>query len=439
MHRRLLTKNLYKKLPETPGVYIFWQNKTPIYIGKAKNLKSRVSSYFSTNLGPKTSRMISDSNYFSYIKVISELESLLLESTLIRKFKPKFNSASKDDKHPLYIEITKEKFPRVITSRKSDQVSFGPFPSATNVRLVLRMLRRVFPYADHKISKRPCLYSHMGLCNPCPSTIENIKDTKKKQNLMRVYKRNVRFIKAVLSGKSDQVRKILVSEMNAFSKNELFEEAASVREQIRKLDYITQPIIPPENFLENPNFETDVRLQEMQMIKNILSPFITFNKIFSRVECFDISHISGSFSTASMVTFIDGEKDTSFYRHFKIRQTKGSSDFDSMKEVAKRRIKNLEAWGRPDLIIVDGGRAQVSAFSVSLKKLSIPVVGLAKGEEKLVVPVHDRGARAYKEIKPVGPALRLVTRIRDEAHRFARRYHYKLVKNSLIPRTVDNT
>ncbi|MCH7641154.1 GIY-YIG nuclease family protein, partial [Patescibacteria group bacterium] len=168
-----------RKLPEAAGVYIFInRDGEPIYVGKAKNLRARVRSYFSTNLSTKTKEMINEAKTFTTILVGSELEAILLEARLVRKYQTKYNSALKDDKHPIYIRITDETYPRVLTARKVDEnpldggknsAFLGPFPSTSNVRSVLRLLRRIFPYAQHKLGKRACLYSQMGLCNPCPN------------------------------------------------------------------------------------------------------------------------------------------------------------------------------------------------------------------------------------------------------------------------------
>ena len=174
------SKKILQNLPEAAGVYIFYLENRPIYIGKAVNLKSRVSSYFGVNLAPKTAKMVSEAEELGFIKVTSEIDSLLLEAKLVHDLKPRYNATLKDDKHPLYIRITKEKYPRIVTARKIEEKEpnlafYGPFPSSWAVRSVLRMLRRIFPYSEHKLGRRPCLYSHIGLCEPCPSFIEKLK------------------------------------------------------------------------------------------------------------------------------------------------------------------------------------------------------------------------------------------------------------------------
>lgn len=429
-------KKKIKDFPQDSGVYIFWLKKTPLYIGKAKNLRARVESYFAQNLAPKTSRMVSESERLSFIRVDSELEALLLEATLIKKYQPRYNSAAKDDKHPLYIKITKEKYPRIITARKIDESQsssfFGPFPSSSNVRSVLRMLRRIFPYSDHKLGKRGCLYSQLGECNPCPNEIEKEKDEGIKKGLRRKYLENIRMIKNVLSRKILKVERELEGRMQKASEEEKYEEATLIREQIRKLAYITQPIIPSEYFLENPNLFEDIRKKELGELKTMLAKEGIKAKALTRIECYDVAHLGGVSPTASMVTFIDGEADKNYYRHFRIRNLKGMDDIASLTEVAKRRVKYLLSWGKPNLIVVDGGRTQVSAFYQVFGSFNIPVVGLAKRFETLVIP-RTRERLTFKEVRlRSGPVLNLLQRMRDEAHRFARRYHHKLIQKSLL-------
>ena len=447
-----LSPRFYLDLPENPGVYIYFKDKTPIYIGKAINLKKRVASYFRLTLEVKTKRMIEEADAISYIKVVSELEALLLEARLIRKYMPHYNIAAKDDKHPLYIIITKEKYPRVLAVRKLITnnykliASFGPFPASNTVRSVLRMIRRIFPYSDHKQGTRGCLYSHIGLCDPCPNDI--VQSTERGHHfvgkvLRKKYLGNIKHIKSILSGKFQGVKTDLVREMKNLSKEQRFEEAGEIRNKVRNLDYITQPQMPTEFYMQNPNLYEDVRKKELSEFLKILNSYILNLKSLARIECFDIAHLAGSSPTASMVTFIDGVADKTFYRHFKIKKAKGGDDYDSMREVAKRRVRHLGVptsllqlrsglrgvnWGRPNLIIVDGGEGQVKAFTSILysNEVNIPVVGIAKNPDRLVV--------GDQKIKLQGGPLQLVSRIRDEAHRFARRYHHKLVSRELIPK-----
>ncbi len=437
---------VYKKLPETAGIYVFFKKSVPIYIGKAINLKHRVSSYFDLDLEPKTGRMVRNADCLSFIKVTGELEALLLEAKLIRTYMPQYNIIAKDDKHPLYIAITKEKYPRVISVRKLIasgyllKASYGPFPSSRNVRSVLKMLRRVINYSDHKLGKKPCLYSQIGLCNPCPSQIEMTNDKLQMTNLRGQYLRNIRNLKSILDGKIEKVQKNLEKEMAFYSDSNDFENAAIIRDQIKRLEYITKPQIPTESFLKNPNLYEDIRKKELKDLAQIIGkiPRLQYKSTpgveeLKRIECFDIAHLAATFPAASMVTFINGEAEKKFYRHFRVRQKKGNSDVDSLKEVIKRRLNHINDWGKPDLIIVDGGKPQAGIFFWELTKVKIPVIGIAKRFETLVFPIKIDGTLTFKEYKlPKGPALNLVARMRDEAHRFARRYHHKLISKSII-------
>lgn len=423
-----ISKDKFLKLPQVPGVYIFRKNGRPIYIGKSINLKSRLNSYLLVNVGLKTRRMIDEAESVDYIKVNSELESLLLESDLIKKFKPKYNIVLKDDKHALYIAITNEDFPRVLPVRSLDtinleiMVSFGPFPNSTNVKSILKLIRKIFPYSDHKIGMKPCLYSHLGLCNPCPNAIlvNSASDDTVKKVLRLKYLQNIKHIKLVLSRKFSIVRKQLENKMNHLSKEQKYEEAVLVRDKIKMLDYITQEKTDTSEFLENPNLNEDIRYEELSTLVKLTK----VNKL-NRIECYDVAHISGVSATASMVVLINGEKENSEYKHFKIKQQNKQSDYDSMREIAERRIKHLDSWGRPDLIIVDGGLGQVKIFDEYFKKYKIKVVGIAKNPDRLIFVDGNK-------VRLKGLALNIVSRIRDEAHRFARRLHHKLMNKALL-------
>lgn len=414
-----------RDLPETAGVYVFYKGRKVVYIGKAVNLKRRIASYFDLDLETKTARMVSEASGLGVLKVNSELEALLLEARLIRLYMPHYNIAAKDDKHPLYIVVTREKYPRVITARRTDLekesvgASFGPFPSSANVKSVLRMIRRVFPFSDHKLGKRGCLYSHIGLCSPCPSEILKIARKGESLKNQKKYSKNIQRVRAVLSGKLDVVKAELAREMQFLSKEERYEEAADLRNKIESLDYITRKRIPADFYIQNPNLYEDQRRREIKELAGVLESLgLVITGSIRRVECFDVAHLAGSAPTASMVTFIGGEPEKSLYRHFKLKKAKGGDDYDSMREVAERRSARFKEWGKPDLIIVDGGAGQVKSFATD-----VPVVGIAKNPDRLVY--------GGSKTKLSGGALNFVGRMRDEAHRFARRYHHALISKEL--------
>lgn len=422
------------KMPQIPGVYIFLDDKgSKLYIGKAKNLKNRVYSYFSNKLYQKTANMVAQARQIAYIPVDSEFEALLLEAKLVRKHKPKYNSELRDDKSPLYIAITDEFYPRIITLRgtqleyiKTKRV-FGPFTNSRAPKQVLSMLRKVFTFSTHKPGARACVYSQINLCVPCPSVVEGHKDNVEIYTKLRVdYLSNVRRVSSILSGKSKFVVKELEKRMFALAKKEDFESASDIKQKIDVLRYILQRPSSGADYIQNPNLLDDIRGAELRDLSVIVSNYYDIGELH-RIECYDVAHLSSSSPTASMVTFVNGEPDKSFYRHFKISEKSFNDDTARMKNVLERRSKHFADWGIPELIIVDGGKAQVSAaISAGIK---VPVVGLAKKRETLV---FRSGSDFVEYILPERPAKKLVQRMRDEAHRFARRLHHKTITRALI-------
>jgi len=428
-----------KNISISPGVYQFKdKNGKILYIGKAKNLKNRLNSYFTNNLLPKTSQMVNESESISYIKVMSEFEALLLEANLIKKYKPHYNTALKDDKSPLYIGITKEKYSRIITFRKPElknlklQVYFGPYVTGLSAKTLLKRIRRIYPFTTHLPGKRVCIYHQIGLCNPCPSQIENTEIPEVRTEFTKKFRRNIKGVKNILSGKLKTVEKELEKEIREYSKEEKFEEASEISKHLEAFKKIaSNKDVDIEAYLENPNLEEDIRQEEAKdlLVKLEKAKTPNLKNKLQRIECFDIAHLAGSFPTASMVTFIEGAPEKKYYRHFKIYQKKRQSDVDSMREVITRRLKHLKDWGEPELIIIDGGKPQLSAVYDLLKEKNIPFVGLAKRFETVVVRQDDG---KFLEIKATNPSLKLLQRIRDEAHRFARRLHHKQIKANII-------
>jgi len=353
--------------------------------------------------------------------VYSEIESLLLEANLIKRYKPKYNLKLTDDKAYPLIRITiKDKYPKVLTARKIENnidLYFGPFPNSSALRLVLRITRRIFPYVSvNNHPKKVCFYNHIQLC-PCPEILND-----------KSYKKNIKHLVKFLNGKTKTVIKDLEKERNDESRKEHYEQAKKIQKQINAINYITNPIIKPFEYELNPNLKEDLRNEEIKNIINILSLYNIKLKKLERIECFDISNFSGKNSVGSMVVFENGESKKSLYRRFKILNTIGKpSDYRAIFEVIKRRFKHQE-WNYPDLIIVDGGKPQVSAASLALSKynINIPIIGLAKKNEEIITENFT-----IIKINKSSKALHLIMRIRDEAHRFAIAYHKKLrSKNS---------
>jgi excinuclease ABC subunit C len=427
----LLASSLrYRTLSTKPGIYLFLDEENKIlYVGKAKNLKKRVSSYFlkDINIGAKTSILISKIAKIKTIVVKSEIEAFLLENKYIKKYKPKYNIKLTDDKAYLMVRITvKDRFPKVLMARRQDDdnsVYFGPYPnSARALRIVLKMIRKIFPYQsvlNH--AKRICLYHHLGLC-PCPPVFDSPEFRKE-------YRENIKHVINFLNGNTKKIIKNLTNERNILSKDEEFERANLIQNKIDAIELITGPDYKTTLDLDiDPNLADDLRETEINGLKNVLNSNNIFTKNLERIECFDISNISGTNATGSMVVFMNGQKDGSQYRKFKIKFLNTPNDFGMMDQVLRRRFNHKE-WTMPSLIIVDGGKGQVStAFKVlSELNIDIPIIGLAKKEETIVMS-------NLKEItlSKDSDALKLIMRIRDEAHRFAITYHRKLRSKSLL-------
>jgi excinuclease ABC subunit C len=396
-----------------------------LYVGKAKNLKERVSSYFSKSvIGEKTRQLVSRIDRIKVIETYSEIGSLILEANLIKKYRPQYNIRLVDDKAYLYIKITiKDLYPKILTSRMIEEdrsLYFGPYPSAKSLRLVLKTIRKIFPFQS--VSNHPktiCLYNHLGLC-PCPE-VTKPKDYKK---------RNIKYIIRFLKGKNRKIIEDLEKERDLFSKNEEFEKASEIQEKISAIKLISNSQNAIFDYETNPNLASDSKKKEIDELLRILNPAgYKLNKLH-RIECFDISNMSGFNQVASMIVFINGVEQKSEYRKFKIKELKPGkqNDVSAMNETLTRRFNHLE-WEFPDLIVVDGGKAQVgSALAVlKTKNIRIPVIGLAKKEEKIVTEDFKLISLRYDSL-----ALLLLRRIRDEAHRFAVSYHKKLRSKSLL-------
>jgi excinuclease ABC subunit C len=254
-------------------------------------------------------------------------------------------------------------------------------------------------------------------------------DEQKKTEKKR-YRHNLNTIKRLLSGKSTIVLHELEKQMEHYSKKEEYREAATVKTQLEKLKYLISPRFSPASYMENPNLYADLRAKELESLSEILKINMP-----SRIEGYDISNISGTDATGSMVVFTNGEKDTNNYRRFKIKTKNTPDDFHMMHEMLTRRLRHDE-WDMPDLFLIDGGAGQVSTALSALKArgVTIPLVGLAKRFEEIVVPIEQGDELEFRIIKiPVGsPALSLLQRIRDEAHRYARSYHHLLRKKKMI-------
>lgn len=418
-----------------PGVYIF-KNKLGrvLYIGKAIDLKSRIAGYFNgQDTRPQIKNLILQINSLETIEVFSEIEALILEANLIKKYLPPFNIKLRDDKDYLYIKITKENFPKVLTARKKElldtKVFFGPFPSANTVKSTLKKLRKIFPWCNAKELSgkspesrdltlatshlhKPCFYSHLGLCpGSCAGKID-------KEEYNKIINRLIKF----LNGKKDQVIKDLETEMSFYAKKLEYEKAQNIKRTIEGLKYLTQTN-NIQVYLENPNFVEDQNKKALEDLKNDLN----LKTIPERIECFDISNISGKQAVGSLVVLNNGDFDKKGYRKFKITSTAKPNDVGMMKEVIQRRMKHLE-WPIPDLILVDGGRGQVNVAKLEIQnsKFETLIFGLAKRNEWIYASDGE-----IIKLSKSSLSLQMLQKIRDEAHRFAISYHQKLRKKSI--------
>ncbi len=545
-----------KLVPEQPGCYLYYdKDGVIIYVGKAKNLKRRVYSYFhKQHDSVKTNVLVSQIERLEYIITDSEVEALILESHLIKKHKPKYNILLKDDKKYPYFLITDEDFPRIQIVRKKnlnpDKGKFyGPYTDIRAMHSTLDFLKKIFPLKQcktPKFSNRPCLYYHIGKClAPCQGKVTPEE-----------YKKLIRQVELFLSGKQSELLKQIQEQMQKYSEEEQFEKAAKMRdsyldlqktlerqkvvyentklnedvfallyedgilaivimmiregrlidkkdftyfvEDVDKIEYFEtffreyystlklefpDKIISKdleeigekelyedwlkvlsgkkvginygkrgkyselcelahknaENLLENAKLKKMAQIRDdFNEVGSYLAEKLKLANFPNRIECYDISHIQGTNTVASMVVFQNGLPKKTAYRKFKIRMTEGKpDDFLSMKEVLSRRLARLgePKWEKPDLIIIDGGKGQLSSvmqivsdLGVKVGKDGIDFVSLAKREEEVFLPNQSKSILLPRDSN----ALYLIQRIRDEAHRFAITYHRDLRSKAII-------
>lgn len=540
-----------KLIPTLSGCYLFYnENGEIIYVGKAKNLKRRVTSYFRKNHdNVKVAVMASKIVKLDYIITDTEVEALILESHLIKKHSPRYNILLKDDKKYPYFLITDEDYPRITVVRKKNINQdkgryYGPYTNSRAMYSTLDFLKKIFPLKQckaPKFSNRPCLYYHIGKClAPCQGKVT----PEEYQNL-------VNQVELFLSGKQTELIKRLKSQMEDYAKTEQYEKAARMRDSYMDLQktlehqkvvyensklnediiasiyeegifvfvilliregrlidkkeftyfienedrleffktvfreyYSTLKLAYPDKIvapdLEELNEKTlyqdwleiiahrkisisygktkqgkelsnlamknaqivfdNAKIKKMSEIRNdfnevgsYLQETLGLKNFPNRIECYDISHIQGTNTVASMVVFHNGLSKKTAYRKFKIKTTEGKpDDFLSMKEVLSRRLSRLgeKNWEKPDLIIIDGGKGQLSSVMQVVEDMGvsgIDFVSLAKREEEVFLPNNSEPVRI-----PINSnAMFLIQRVRDEAHRFAITYHRDLRSKAL--------
>ena len=506
-----------KLVPTLPGCYIYYdKNGEIIYVGKAKNLKRRVSSYFHKKHDRvKVAVLVSKIEKMEYIITDSEVEALILEAHLIKKHKPKYNILLKDDKKYPYFLITDEDYPRITVVRKKninpDKGKFyGPYTNSRAMYSTLDFLKKIFPLKQcktPKFSNRPCLYYHIGKCMaPCQGKVTP-----------QEYQNIVAQVELFLSGKQTELIKKLKTQMEEYAKNEQYEKAARMRDSYldlqktlehQKVVYenarlnediiavlyeegifaVTILLIREGRLIDKKDFTYFENIGDKQLyqdwleiishkkikisygkskqgrelaqlaqknvqnlfenarIKKLASIRDDFNEVGAylqetlkltnfpnRIECYDISHIQGTNTVASMVVFYNGMSKKTAYKKFKLKTTEGKpDDFLSMKEVLTRRLSRLgeKNWEKPDLIIIDGGKGQLSSVMEVVEEMRITGIDFVKKEKKeeeVFLPHQSKSIRIPMDSN----AMFLIQRIRDEAHRFAITYHRSLRSKAL--------
>ncbi len=526
-------KETVRSFPHCPGVYLM-KNKdgAVIYVGKAKDLKKRVSSYFLSGRDVKTSALVKHIAAIDFIVTISEGDALLLENNLIKKYQPKYNISLKDGKSYPLLRITNEPFPKIFKTRnriEDGSLYFGPYPAAGLVDIYLDMVKELFPLrrCSGKLKKRdyPCLYAHIGLCKaPCVGNVTQ-----------KEYGEWINRIKEILIGDAQSIDAFLKDKMETASREWNFEAAARYRDfltaiaavtenrevmdydptardyfacetengltvycvlQIRDgklsgkdlfrfrnvvdehealgqffLQYYAETRLPPAEIyveygeptdaiekaleekcgcrtrMKTPSTDRDRRLMKLAHQNcavdldrqrtekapaeglEALARIFNLPKLPQRIEGFDIAHLHGKYTTASLVSFWNGRPDKKNYRHFNIKTLDGKiDDFESMREATARRYMKLvnENLPLPDMILIDGGLGQINAVYEILQALGIEekitLLSLAKRDEEIYRPHCSRPISLPKG----DPALRILQNVRDEAHRFATSFNQEL-------------
>ena len=404
-----------KSFPDKPGVYMMHDGEGKIiYVGKAKSLKKRVSSYFrhSNFASPRLRKLVELIEDISTIRTETEIEALILENRLIKLYQPFFNVDLKMNERYAYIKITSEKFPRIVITRyrqDDDAIYIGPFVRVTEVRALLRLIERYLPlrYCSAEIkasakNKRPCMRYSLGHClAPCAGLCTE-----------KEYRERAADVIMMLQGKGIELVEKLRKRMDKAVQGLEFEEAAVLRDTIRAIWRVSrQRNNIPEIDIGQDNFwETLNRLQRILEL-----PMLPW-----RIDGFDISHTSGENTIGVVVVFEQGYPNTSLYRRFNIKTVEGIDDFRSMKETLLRRYKRCLEGEEPlpQLILIDGGPIQLEFASEALRELGldkVPVISLAKEEEEIYLLSKKEPLR----LDHTDPALRLLQYVRDESHRYA--------------------
>lgn len=428
----MITLENTNDIPDLPGVYYFKQEGVSIYIGKSVNLRARVRSHIQqAQLSKKEYAIVSQADTLEWSTTLSNFDALLLEAKLIREFKPKYNVLWKDDKNYLYIKITiKDQYPKLVPVRKENDgksLYFGPFRSTYMTNTLLYELRRIVPFSTHtQKGTRGCFYSRLGYCNPCPNLIEKETRPEIKATMQAQYKKNVRKVRSILSGKTDQFSLILEKQLQEYSDNQQYEEAIIIRNKL----YQFSLFLDRRSFGDSPiSVDVDRSSLETDIAEFLMKNFTVTPSENHRLECYDISNLYGQEATGSMVVFSNGEFARKEYRKFKIAH-KGISDINMMKEMIERRLKH-DDWEKPDLMILDGGTPQLRHIDKYFRShnISIPLISIAKRPDRILIAKNG-----YKSIYLDRESLlfKIIQALRDESHRFAKKYHVSLRNRNFL-------
>jgi excinuclease ABC subunit C len=426
---KIIKDKNFNELPKTSGVYCFKEKNETIYIGKAINIQSRVKNHFQQP-SYRDNLFIDKVDKIGYFETNSEIEALVLEANLIKKYQPKFNIIWKDDKNYFYVAINRENNPYIfITHQPFDKAQgkqnhqkteyIGPFVEGTALKKTLRFLRKVFPYYTvKKHSQSKCTYCHLGLC-PGPQVLSGVEGAQ----FLKEYKKNINKLILILEGKRSAVLNSLKKEMKLLSDNNKFEEAGKIRDRISNL----QQVMSHTNVISQSKIE-----KTTSDSSSVLNKIIDVNKEIHRIECYDISNIQGKFATGSMVVFIDGRADKNQYRKFKIKMENEPNDIAMLKETLQRRFAHPE-WKYPEVILIDGGIAQlnvaINTKNEHSKTKDIKVISIAKRNKDLYI--EGKNSPILLKLLP-REIYNLVLQLDDEAHRFAITYHKKLRSDNLL-------
>jgi excinuclease ABC subunit C len=426
-------------LPHKPGIYLMRDRfGTVIYVGKARDLRKRVSQYFqpSRRMGwdLKFKALVDTIQDFDFHVVRSEPEALLLEGKLIKEFHPRYNISFRDDKRFLLLKVNlNDPIPRfTLTRLKQDDGAryFGPFPNSGALRGTLALVRRQYhlrgcrPLTPAERDYRHCLYAHLKYCTaPCIGNVSREQ-----------YLEQVRAACEFLEGQCEEMQEQLEGEMKKAAAAQEFERAAELRDLLTDLRRTTGKVNRFERvpYSLPQAIDPEKDLVELGRVLGLPGPP-------ERIEGFDISNISGTFKVASLVSFRHGRPDRSNYRRFRIKTVEGQDDFASVAEVVRRRYARVQKETPgvfPDLILIDGGKGQLTAACGELQKLGlpeIPIIGLAKEFEEIYRPGDKEPLRLAAE----SGALKLLQRVRDESHRLANTYNAQLRLRKISESILD--